>query len=142
MAGIHSPKSRFSTEVYQCTHLEEALINSALNDARLALRAAAMRLDSLAGILERKPGIADTISGIDRVTQWTFESIYVAPWRVEMDEEDKALNVRGLDMVKKLHYIIERMLDGFNDDGYPLLEIWCGDDFFSKTLPPFASEAD
>ncbi|KAK2879443.1 hypothetical protein FQN49_000878 [Arthroderma sp. PD_2] len=135
--GIPSPKARVIKTIFECGDRETAIINTALDDSRLAIRATIVRLESLKEVLKKKPTRDDVIKERDRVTWWTFEVIFSQVyWMEEGKEKMNAVGLKFIQKVLDLASEIGSNLEGGDAD----LDFWCGDSFLTRDYPEDVDE--
>ncbi|KAK2855568.1 hypothetical protein FQN49_005065 [Arthroderma sp. PD_2] len=129
-AGLHGsmhPKARFQSRFYKCDPYRR-LISDALADLPALLSASHNRLSRLKTILDSNPTRDTILEGSDRSTLYTFETMFG-----DLGFGGPGYRNRGKRYLDHIITMTNTMLGSLPTHR---LEIWCGDDYISKTPAP------
>ncbi|KAK2877256.1 hypothetical protein FQN49_001295 [Arthroderma sp. PD_2] len=103
------------------------MIDNAYSQTLEIIIATHTRLEALKAILDRKPKADFMISGLDRSTLYTYETMFGVAYLGR--NKDNTLPFKRLYRVLK---IFSLMKDGFAD--HPI-ELWCNNEYLTKDIP-------
>ncbi|KAK2839196.1 hypothetical protein FQN49_006381 [Arthroderma sp. PD_2] len=126
-----APKERLIRSLHSCNSEQTARINIAIDDARAALLVAVSRLEALLRFLETNPEPQAVVSARNKVTLWTFESIFR---QVYWGPPQRHLNPVGVAIVRNFLRVMRGLVEAVRDTT-SLVEIHCGDSFLTRDFP-------